>query len=102
MEYSNVGQYRLGNTLGRGTFGYVKVAEHLTTGEMFAAKVISRRKMCPEDLQNEIANQRSLDHRHVVKLEEVIEMEDDIIMVLELVSGGDIFDHIVQQGRLQE
>jgi hypothetical protein len=37
--------YRIGKTLGIGTFGKVKIAEHILTGHKVAIKIFSRRKI---------------------------------------------------------
>jgi 5'-AMP-activated protein kinase, catalytic alpha subunit len=40
-----VKSYKLGKTLGIGSFGKVKVAEHILTGLRVAIKIIDRRQM---------------------------------------------------------
>ena len=40
-----IGQYTLAGTLGVGTFGKVKLAEHYLTGEKVAIKIINKLKM---------------------------------------------------------
>lgn len=37
--------YKLGKTLGIGSFGKVKIAEHLLTGHKVAIKILNRRKI---------------------------------------------------------
>lgn len=37
--------YRIGKTLGIGSFGKVKIAEHILTGHKVAIKVLNRRKI---------------------------------------------------------
>lgn len=37
--------YRLGKTLGVGSFGKVKVAEHILTGHKVAIKILNRKKI---------------------------------------------------------
>lgn len=37
--------YRIGKTLGIGSFGKVKIAEHITTGHKVAIKILNRRKI---------------------------------------------------------
>lgn len=37
--------YKLGKTLGIGSFGKVKIAEHILTGHKVAVKVLNRRKI---------------------------------------------------------
>lgn len=37
--------YKFGKTLGIGTFGKVKIAEHVLTGHKVAIKILNRRKI---------------------------------------------------------
>lgn len=37
--------YRIGKTLGIGSFGKVKIAEHIKTGHKVAIKILNRRKI---------------------------------------------------------
>lgn len=37
--------YKLGKTLGIGSFGKVKIAEHILTGHKVAVKILNRRKI---------------------------------------------------------
>lgn len=43
--------YRLGKTLGIGSFGKVKVAEHSPTGHKVAIKILNRRKVKMMDME---------------------------------------------------
>jgi 5'-AMP-activated protein kinase catalytic alpha subunit len=40
-----LGGYRIGKTLGIGSFGKVKIAEHILTGHKVAIKILNRRKI---------------------------------------------------------
>ena len=51
-------------------------------------------------IQREIYNTKQLHHPHIVKLYEVIETERSIMIVLEYVEGGELFDYIVSNGRV--
>eukprot|EP00798_Chlamydomonas_sp_ICE-L_P002735 gene2735-12607_t len=42
--------YRLGKTLGVGSFGKVKVAEHVMTGHKVAIKILNRKKIAAMDM----------------------------------------------------
>lgn len=55
-----------------------------------------------EKVRREIANLRSLSHPHIIRLYEVIHTPSDIFVVIEYVAGGELFDYIVQKGRLAE
>ena len=41
-------------------------------------------------------------HPHIIRLYEVIETPTDIFLVMEYVKSGELFDYIVEKGRLQE
>ncbi|MFS8031891.1 putative protein kinase CAMK-AMPK family [Helianthus anomalus] len=98
--------YKLGKTLGIGSFGKVKVAEHALTGHKVAIKILNRRKIknmdMDEKVRREIKILRLFMHPHIIRLYEVIETASDIYVVMEYVKSGELFDYIVEKGRLQE
>ncbi|XP_020597394.1 SNF1-related protein kinase catalytic subunit alpha KIN10-like [Phalaenopsis equestris] len=98
--------YKLGKTLGIGSFGKVKIAEHALTGHKVAIKILNRRKIknmeMEEKVRREIKILRLFMHPHIIRLYEVIETQSDIYVVMEYVKSGELFDYIVEKGRLQE
>ncbi|GAU19808.1 hypothetical protein TSUD_170330 [Trifolium subterraneum] len=98
--------YKLGKTLGIGSFGKVKIAEHVLTRHKVAIKILNRRKIknmeMEEKVRREIKILRLFMHPHIIRLYEVIETETDIYVVMEYVKSGELFDYIVEKGRLQE
>jgi len=89
--------------LGEGTYGVVFKATDKTTGEEVAIKRIPREKIRNYvRFLNEIAALKTLDHPNVIKLFEIFEDEDDVYLVQELCSGGELFDYIVNQEFLSE
>ncbi|DAZ93149.1 TPA: hypothetical protein N0F65_006348 [Lagenidium giganteum] len=96
--------YRLGKTLGIGSFGKVKLAVHEITGHKVAIKILNRNKIrgldMGEKVRREISLLRKMRHPHIIRLYEVIDTPTDIFMVLEYVAGGELFDYIVSKGRL--
>ncbi|KAK6148576.1 hypothetical protein DH2020_019488 [Rehmannia glutinosa] len=98
--------YRLGKTLGHGSFGKVKIAEHIRTGHKVAIKILNRRRMKSPDMEEKVRREikicRLFVHPHVIRLYEVIETPADIYVVMEYVPRGELFDYIVEKGRLQE
>ncbi|KAK9012589.1 hypothetical protein V6N11_040634 [Hibiscus sabdariffa] len=98
--------YKLGKTLGIGSFGKVKIAEHILSGHKVAIKILNRRKIknmeMEEKVRREIKILRLFMHPHIIRLYEVIETATDIFVVMEYVKSGELFDYIVEKGRLQE
>lgn len=154
-----IGHYLLGNTLGIGTFGKVKIGEHQLTKHKVAVKILNRQKIKSLDvvgkIRREIQNLKLFRHPHIIKLyqvsvtpehfvlvrfddtvpislaftnwnrfeilisrphqatfifcnfiffcfDQVISTPTDIFMIMEYVSGGELFDYIVKHGKLQE
>ncbi|XP_041004441.1 SNF1-related protein kinase catalytic subunit alpha KIN10 isoform X3 [Juglans microcarpa x Juglans regia] len=98
--------YKLGKTLGIGSFGKVKIAEHILTGHKVAVKILNRRKIrnmeMEEKVRREIKILRLFMHPHIIRLYEVVDTPADIYVVMEYVKSGELFDYIVEKGRLQE
>ncbi|KAK2167663.1 hypothetical protein LSH36_25g00008 [Paralvinella palmiformis] len=101
-----IGHYILGDTLGTGTFGKVKRGQHELTGHKVAIKILNRNKIKSLDvvgkIRREIQNLKLFRHPHIIKLYQVISTPTDIFMIMEYVSGGELFDYIVKNGKLKE
>ena len=96
----------MSKTIGQGTFGKVKLAVHGPTGERVAIKILEKNKIKDssdiERVSREIKIMKKLSHPNIAQLFEVIETAEQILMVLEYASGGELFDYIVARGKLAE
>eukprot|EP01111_Echinosteliopsis_oligospora_P000632 TRINITY_DN1070_c0_g1_i1.p1 TRINITY_DN1070_c0_g1~~TRINITY_DN1070_c0_g1_i1.p1 ORF type:complete len:749 (+),score=253.74 TRINITY_DN1070_c0_g1_i1:425-2671(+) len=104
-KVKTIGMYRLGRTLGQGSYGKVKLGTHLFTGVEVAIKIMKPHETNNRaEVDREIAVLKLLQHPNIVRLFEVIEDEPTgrIYLVLELVAGGELFDYIVARGRIKE
>jgi serine/threonine protein kinase len=67
-----IGHYILGETLGIGTFGKVKIGFHQLTGHKVAVKILNRQKIKSLDvvgkIKREIQNLKLFRHPHIIKL----------------------------------
>ncbi|KAF4656744.1 hypothetical protein FOZ61_006713 [Perkinsus olseni] len=100
-------QYILGDTIGEGTFGKVKLGKHIATGEQVAVKILEKGKIItPADFERvsrEIRILQSLRRSpHVIQLFEIMETPWEVFMVMEYASGGELFDYIVDNGKVSE
>ncbi|KAK4541507.1 hypothetical protein LTR36_007953 [Oleoguttula mirabilis] len=104
-DNTRLGSYNVIRTLGEGSFGKVKLATHVVSGQKVALKIISRRKLVTRDMagriEREIQYLQLLRHPHIIKLYTVITTPTEIVMVLEY-AGGELFDYIVQHGKMAE
>lgn len=97
--------YALYETLGTGSFATVKRAVKKATKEEFAIKVIKKSKLNPEELavvHDEVEIMHRIEHENCVKLYEMYESKRKVYMVLEYLTGGELFDRIVQKGSYSE
>ncbi|GMJ03789.1 hypothetical protein HRI_004048100 [Hibiscus trionum] len=99
--------YNLGKKLGQGQFGTTFLCVEKGTGKEYACKSIAKRKLVtPEDVDDvkrEIQIMHHLaGHPNVVTIKEAYEDSVAVHVVMELCSGGELFDRIVQRGHYSE
>lgn len=98
--------YKFIKTLGQGSYGKVKLAEDLRTGEKVAIKVIQKSKLRRVKdfvrVEREIKLMSLLKHPNIVNMKELLNLEDQYLLVLEYAPGGELFDYIVARGRVKE
>ncbi|XP_022420984.1 serine/threonine-protein kinase BRSK2 isoform X2 [Delphinapterus leucas] len=83
--------------------GLVKLGIHCVTCQKVAVKIVNREKLSESVLmkvEREIAILKLIEHPHVLKLHDVYENKKYLYLVLEHVSGGELFDYLVKKGRL--
>ncbi|XP_043777007.1 death-associated protein kinase 2-like [Cervus elaphus] len=101
--------YDIGEELGSGQFAIVKKCREKSTGLEYAAKFIKKRQsrasrwgVCLEEIQREVSILRRVLHPNVITLHDVFENRTDVVLILELVSGGELFDFLAQKESLSE
>jgi hypothetical protein len=80
-----------------GSFATVCRGTHRGTGKKVAIKCVLRKDLPPSDdaaIYDEVAILASLDHPHIVPLIDFFDEKDCYFIVMELMSGGDLFDRI--------
>ncbi|XP_062229186.1 CBL-interacting protein kinase 24-like [Phragmites australis] len=101
-----VGRYEVGQTIGQGTFAKVKFAVDADTGAAVAMKVLDKDTILNHrmlhQIKREISIMKIVRHPNIVRLNEVLAGKTKIYIILELVTGGELFDKIARQGKLHE
>lgn len=101
----NIGDfYRLGEQLGCGSFGAVRLAFDLSNGKKRAVKIVERTTNAKEleFVQREINVLLSISHPNVVRTYDIFDERDRIYLVMEYISGGDLFDYMSTRTTLPE
>jgi len=102
----SVGPFLLGETIGRGSIGRVKLAVHKETGFKVAIKIIDKEKITEvnphllQKIEREIVLMKLLKHRNILKLYEVYETSKYLFLILEYAEGGELFEYLVARGGL--
>ena len=97
--------YKLGRVLGQGSFATVRLATCKADGSKWAIKVIKRQSLAPEDeeaLEIEIKIMERAEHPHIIKLKEVFDCPQNVYLVMEVMTGGELFDRIVEKEHYSE
>lgn len=99
-------RYKVGRTLGAGSYSVVKECVHIDTGRYYAAKVINKRLMAGREhmVRNEIAvlKKVSMGHQNILTLVDYFETMNNLYLVTDLALGGELFDRICRKGSYYE
>lgn len=101
------GQYILGQTLGEGEFGKVKLGWKRDGSVQVAIKLIRRESLGSNPsrlpkIYREISILRDLAHPNIVRLHEMVETDRHIGIIMEYASGGELFDFILNSRYLKD
>jgi len=97
--------YTFKEKLGTGSFAVVKRVVRNSDKEEFAVKVIRKGKLNKDELavvHDEVEIMHRVEHKHCVRLFEIYESSAKLYMVMELLTGGELFDRIVAKGQYSE
>ncbi|XP_070688622.1 myosin light chain kinase family member 4 isoform X2 [Pempheris klunzingeri] len=84
--------------LGGGRFGQVHKCMENSSGLTLAAKIIKARSQKEKEVvRNEIQVMNQLNHANLIQLYAAFESRHDIILVMEYVEGGELFDRIIDE-----
>eukprot|EP01068_Selenidium_serpulae_P017666 Selendium_serpulae@DN6395_c1_g1_i6.p1 len=105
VDGTSIGDYYDINigSLGKGSYGSVIKAKEKRSGAIRAVKIVNKPKI--ENitrLKREIQIMKRLDHPNIIKLFEVYEDTKNLYLVLELCTGGELFDRIIKSGHFSE
>ena len=101
-----IGNYLIKKTLGKGTFGKVKLGIYLPKNQKVAIKILDKSKLKEDDdiirLKREFEMLSQFNHPNVVSVYEIFENLDSYFTVMEYCEGGELFNFIVKNKFLSE
>ncbi|KAK5459837.1 serine/threonine-protein kinase gin4 [Exophiala xenobiotica] len=125
---THVGPWQLGKTLGKGATGRVRLAKHAMTAQVAAVKIVSKKsaalvqsasmarmdnedpttmiaagpRTMPFGIEREVVIMKLITHPNIINLYDIWENRGELYLVLEYVSGGELFDYVSSNGALPE
>ncbi|KAJ3102992.1 hypothetical protein HDU97_010430 [Phlyctochytrium planicorne] len=99
--------YKVDHTIGEGCFSRVKLGTHFPTNLKVAIKCIDKLAITKavgtaERILREILVLKHIHHPNITRLLEVVEQPNYIYLILEYEAGGELFDYIVKNEKVDE
>ena len=90
-------KYDIIKEIGSGGFSRCLLVKNKLTKQSYACKELAKKSLSDYDgLMREVNLMIKLDHPNIIKLYEYYETEKHIYLIMELCTGGELFDRIVQ------
>ena len=105
LTSNDINQYILGDKLGEGIFGTVKLGTHKITKEKVAIKILNKNIISKEQkklLERELQIHKKLNHFNIIKLYSIIETESKIYLIQEFSQGKELSLYIQNHVNLEE
>ncbi|KAI7798974.1 putative death-associated protein kinase 2, partial [Triplophysa rosa] len=101
--------YEIGVVLGSGHFGQVREVRDRATDVLWAGKFLklkrgagSRLGLERKSVEKEVEILQSLQHQNIMGLKDVFESKAEVVLIIELIKGGELFDFIAEKENLTE
>ena len=92
--------YTEGAVLGKGTFGVVRFARHIETGEQLVIKKVPVEPSCRKEVWDEVDVLRSLQHPHICRIVDAWERDGYLHIVMPFYELGDLMARLKEDPHL--
>ncbi|XP_055075507.2 death-associated protein kinase 2 isoform X1 [Misgurnus anguillicaudatus] len=101
--------YEIGEVLGSGHFGQVRQVRERATDVLWAGKFLklkrgagSRLGLERKSVEREVEILQCLSHQNIMAIKDVFESRTEVVLIVELIKGGELFDFIAEKENLTE
>ncbi len=102
----SMSDFTLLRVLGKGTYGKVLLVKRITTGKLYAMKVLKKAQLAQlQQVEHTKTERRILEqarHPFIVKLKFAFQTASKLCLVLEYCPGGELFFHLSRAHRFSE
>lgn len=106
MDGENQKKFIIMRTLGKGSFGKVKLALHTPSGEKIAIKILEKEMIRKDEdlmrIRREIKILSQARHPNIIQLYEVIETSKYFFFLMEFAEQGELAEYIESRNKLSE
>ena len=103
VKQMKLSDYEIGETLGTGSFGRVRISKNRKTNEYVAMKIMKKVEILKSKQADHIANEikilSMIDHPFVIKFDGFTQDDKYLYLALELINGGELFTYLRGVGR---
>jgi len=97
-------EFKVLRIIGQGTFGKVKLAQHVPTNRVMAMKCLQKNQIWNQKQVTNVLNEKdameAIDHPFVLKLLGTFQNTDELFFFLEIVQGGELWSLLYQSAAL--